>query len=189
MLKENNCGILLTPFSQRSVADPTFTWAADNGCFSKKWDNKTWAAWLQSKQNPQTALFAVVPDTVCDPLETIQKWETHHQFVKNLGYKTAFVLQDGATNNMIPWQQLDCLFIGGSTKYKLSENARQFVQKAKQLGKWVHMGRVNSQKRIELAVNWGCDSADGTYIAFGPDINTPRLIQMLQYGTRPQLAI
>ena len=189
LLRDNNCGILVTPFSQKSLSDPDWIWAADNGCFSSKWEYKTWATWIQKKPNPDTALFAVVPDTVSDPIETLEKWETHHQFVRHLGFKPAFVLQDGATNQTIPWEQLDCLFIGGSTEYKLSDHAKRFVHKAKQLGKWVHMGRVNSQKRIELAFNWGCDSADGTYIAFGPDINTPKLVQMLQYGTRPQLQI
>jgi len=189
MLQENNCGILLTPFSQRSKPNEPWIWAADNGCFSSRWDYQTWSSWLESRPDPNTSLFAVVPDVVCDPVGTLERWNEYHKFVAEAGYKPAFVLQDGATDPTIPWEQLDCLFIGGSTEYKLSDQAKKFVHKAKTLGKWVHMGRVNSQKRIELAVNWGCDSADGTYIAFGPDINTPKVIQMLKYGTRPQLQI
>jgi hypothetical protein len=36
------------------------------------------------------------------------------------------------------------------------------------------MGRVNSLKRLRIANSFGCDSADGTYLAFGPDINLTR---------------
>jgi len=187
LLQDNNFGILLTPFSQRTRPDTTWIWAADNGCFASRWELKTWSSWLETRDQPQTALFAVVPDVVCDPIGTLKRWQEHYEFVAGLGYRPAFVLQDGATNATIPWDELGCLFIGGSTKYKLSEDARQFISEAKHLGKWVHMGRVNSQKRIELAVGWGCDSADGTYIAFGPDINTPRLVRMMDYGKRPQL--
>ena len=185
LLQENNCGVLLTPFSQRSIPDHHWVWAADNGCFSSRWDHRTWSSWLESRPEPHTALFAVVPDVVCDPIGTLQRWQEHYEYVAGLGYKPAFVLQDGATDQTIPWNELECLFIGGSTKYKLSNEAKQFVRQAKDLGKWVHMGRVNSKRRISLAYEWGCDSVDGTYVAFGPDVNTPRLVKMLNNGTQP----
>jgi hypothetical protein len=38
------------------------------------------------------------------------------------------------------------------------------------------MGRVNSQERLRYARHIGCDSVDGTYLAFGPDRNLPRLL-------------
>lgn len=188
-LIECGVGILLTPYSQRNLDSHNWKWAADNGCFAARWEHHAWLNWLQTRANPQQALFAVVPDTVCNPIDTTRKWELHHQTVAALGYKTAYVLQDGATNNHIPWEQLDCLFIGGSTQYKLSDEAKQHVKEAKRRNKWVHMGRVNSQRRIELAHEWGCDSADGTFLAFGPDINTPKLVRMIRYGTRPQLEL
>lgn len=187
LLNQYGVGILLTPYSQRNLDADDWTWAADNGCFGKQWEEKTWARFLGNRPNPETALFAVVPDAVGNPHETTRRWEQHYQTVRNLGYKTAYVLQDDATNNHVPWDQLDALFIGGSTEYKLSLQAKKWVQEAKQRNKWVHMGRVNSQKRIEIAYEWGCDSVDGTFLAFGPDINAPKLIKMIQHGTRPQL--
>jgi hypothetical protein len=42
------------------------------------------------------------------------------------------------------------------------------------------MGRVNSLKRMLIAKEWGVDSTDGTYLAFGPDVNTPKLVSMVQ---------
>jgi hypothetical protein len=188
-LVENGVGLLLTPFSQRNASDRNWIWAADNGCFSSRWDYKTWITWLRGKQNPEEALFAVVPDSICNAVETREKWDNYFTSVSELGFKPGFVLQDNATDNQIPWDQLECLFIGGSTEYKLSEDARLHVAKAKSMGKWVHMGRVNSKKRIEIAVQWGCDSVDGTFLAFGPDKNTPKLIKMVEHGNRLRLEI
>jgi hypothetical protein len=37
------------------------------------------------------------------------------------------------------------------------------------------MGRVNSARRWSYADHIGCDSVDGTYIAFGPNQNLPKL--------------
>ena len=50
---------------------------------------------------------------------------------------------------------------------------------AKLRGKGVHMGRVNSYRRIAIADAIGCDTADGTYIAFGPDVNLPKALAWL----------
>ena len=68
------------------------------------------------------------------------------------------------------------LFIGGTTEWKLGRHARALVREAKQRGKHVHMGRVNSAKRYRYAEAIGCDSADGTFLTFGPDANLPRLL-------------
>jgi hypothetical protein len=37
------------------------------------------------------------------------------------------------------------------------------------------MGRVNSGRRWQYAEALGCDTVDGTFLAFGPDENLPRL--------------
>jgi hypothetical protein len=41
----------------------------------------------------------------------------------------------------------------------------------------VHCGRINSWPRFQRAKEMGCDSADGTYIAFGPDLLVPKLLR------------
>lgn len=169
---------MLTPFSQRNAPNH-WIWAADNGCFATRWDAKTWLNWLESKPQPETAVFATVPDIVADHHATMKRWTQWNPVVRELGYKPAFVLQDGATLGDIPWEELDALFIGGSTDFKLSNIAQEATQQAKRLHKWVHMGRVNSYKRMKLAKEWQVDSTDGTYLAFGPDVNTPKLIAMI----------
>lgn len=182
-LLEHSVGAMLTPYSQRNAPEE-WTWAADNGCFSSRWDEGAWLSWLSSKESPQDALFATVPDVVADHHGTRARWEQYHSIVRDLGYRPAFVLQDGAHVDDLPWDTMGALFIGGTTDMKLSDLARSIVDEARARGKWVHMGRVNSRRRIQIAFEWGCDSVDGTYLAFAPDFNTPRLIDMLREGTR-----
>lgn len=62
------------------------------------------------------------------------------------------------------------------TDWKLGLAARQLVAEAKARGKWVHMGRVNSEKRFRYAAAIGCDSVDGTYLKAGPDVNLPHVL-------------
>jgi hypothetical protein len=94
--------------------------------------------------------------------------------------KPAFVIQNGATPDEVPFDQAEAIFIGGSTEWKLSEAAREIVVEAKHRGLWVHMGRVNSVRRLQIASEWGCDSVDGTYLAFAPDTNAHKLVDMMQ---------
>lgn len=62
------------------------------------------------------------------------------------------------------------------TEWKEGAVALRLLQEAQSRGKWVHMGRVNSGRRYDYARYIGCDSADGTYLTFGPDINLPKLL-------------
>lgn len=174
---------MLTPFSQRNRPNG-WSWAADNGCFASRWNDKTWLSWLGTRHEPETAVFATVPDVVANHDATLARWGKWFPIVRDMGYRAAFVLQDGAEVDDIPFDDLQALFIGGTTHYKLSEEARRIVQHAKSIGKWVHMGRVNSARRIRIAQEWGCDSVDGTYLAFSPDANTPRLINMMNQNNQ-----
>ena len=67
------------------------------------------------------------------------------------------------------------LFLAGTTEWKLSQAAAELAAEAKRRGKGVHMGRVNSEERFRHAIAIDCDSADGTFIVFGPDVNLARL--------------
>ena len=41
------------------------------------------------------------------------------------------------------------------------------------MGKWVHVGRVNSWRRLDLVASWDVDSVDGTNLAFAPTPTAP----------------
>jgi len=153
-------------------------WCADNGCFGKGFPGEAaWFAWLtKHADKAASCLFAVAPDVVGDAAATLARSAPWLPKIRALGYSAAFVAQDGQESLPVPWGEFDVLFIGGTTEWKLGSAARELIVDAKQRGKWVHMGRVNSAKRLRYAEAIGCDSADGTYIAFGPDRNLPRML-------------
>jgi hypothetical protein len=79
----------------------------------------------------------------------------------------------------VPWGEFDVLFLGGTTAWKLGPAARDLTAQAVGRGVPVHMGRVNSRRRLHYAHTIGCSSADGTYLTFGPDTNLPKLLGWL----------
>ena len=185
----HNVGLMLTPNSQRSVPSDVWQYAADNGCFANNWEESKWLRWLETI-NPNKALFASVPDVVGDYVSTLLLWEIHADRVKRMGFKIAFVLQDGIQFKDIPIESADAFFIGGSTAWKLSESTKKLVTQIKEYDKWVHMGRVNSYRRLQIARDMGCDSTDGTYTAFAPDMNSIKLINMLdKLNRQPALQV
>ncbi len=172
-------GQLSTPNTGNRLT-PGVVWAADNGCFSDTtpFVASRWLDWLD-RQPRDNCLFAVVPDVVGDHVETLRRWDRWADTVRGLGFRPAFVLQDGCEWEDIP-NDTDCVFVGGSTEWKLGPQAARCVRYAKAEGMWVHMGRVNSRRRLRLAADLGCDSADGTYLAYGPDANLPKLLSWLR---------
>lgn len=178
-LLENGFGVMLSPVYPKAP-DNQWVWAADNGCFNAKWEEKKWFKWLGTLENPETAMFATVPDVVGDHTVTLERWNTYSSKVRDMGFVPAFVAQDGATVGTIPWDEVGYLFIGGTTEFKLSEQARTLCVASQERQIKIHMGRVNSKKRLKLAKQWGVDTADGTHIAFKPDVYTHQLIQWMK---------
>lgn len=158
------------------------TWCADNGCFSDSWDAEKWWVWLS--RQPVTRIrccaFAVAPDVVADAGATLERGRPWLCKIRELGYPVAYVAQDGFEACRPHWWEFDVLFIGGSTEWKLGHQARAAVAEAKARGKRVHMGRVNSLKRLRYAQAIGCDSVDGTFLTRGPDVNLLRVRRWLR---------
>lgn len=170
-------GYMLTPRMRQHPADGV-VWAADNGCFSQPeaFDLDAYFVWLDALAPFAGAcLFATAPDVVGDAKATLDRSIPALPRLREAGYPAALVGQDGLEHMEVPWDAFDALFIGGSTNWKLSESAAALARHARSLGKWVHMGRVNSLKRLRIAESIGCDSVDGTYLKFGPTINSERL--------------
>jgi hypothetical protein len=157
---------------------PGAWWAADNGCFGKGYPgDAAWFEWLRNHTGDRSkCLFAVAPDVVADAEATMARSLPWLPKIRALGYPAAFVAQNGLENLDVPWGAFDVLFIGGTTEWKLGPHAARIAREAKARGIRVHMGRVNSARRFGYAQLIGCDTADGTYIAFGPDNNLPDVI-------------
>jgi hypothetical protein len=154
-------------------------WCADNGCFGAGYPgDERWFAWLtKHAADAASCAFATAPDVVGDAAATLDRSLPWLPRIRALGYPAALVAQDGLENLTVPWDEFDVLFIGGTTGWKLGQHARRLVGEAHAHGKHVHMGRVNSERRYAYAELIGCDSADGTYLAFGPDTNLPKLLR------------
>jgi hypothetical protein len=157
-------------------------WCADNAVFAGKYPgDDAYLAWLADRrQFADTCQFVVAPDVVGDAAATLFLSAPMLPRVRALGFPAALVAQDGLEILDVPWDSFDCLFIGGTTEWKVGAAAAGLVAEAKRRGKWVHMGRVNSRERIQYAAAIGCDSVDGTYLAFGPDENLPKLLGWLR---------
>lgn len=159
--------------------------AADNGCFAeaqgKSWDRARWINWLADEivDRADRCLFATAPDVVGDAAATLRRSAEWLDVIRELGLPAALVAQDGLEDLDVPWADFDVLFIGGSTEWKLSPHARKLSEEARSRGLWVHMGRVNSWKRLQIALDSSCDSADGTFLGFAPKTNWARLTAWL----------
>lgn len=183
-------------------ADGYSRWAIDNGVFGKAAAGRPWRdddtddylaylARVVDEVDTSNVLFATAPDALgfVDGAPRGHAWNTWFKSgpvferIRELGLPAALVLQNGVELSdpmtHTHWDMFDAVFIGGSDDFKLGEQARRLVAEAKRHGKWVHMGRVNSLKRLRIAQNLGCDSADGTYVGFGPSKNVPKLLAWL----------
>ena len=187
--KSENFGLLLTPSSgiRQHFLDVGSIFAAENECFTKgdKFDLSKYLDFLRRLIPFQNnCLFATAPDVVADAKATWERSEKVLEQIRNLGFPAALVAQDGMEDLPIHWHKFDALFVGGSTAWKLSENSFWLIREAKKRGKWAHLGRVNSKMRLRIAEQAGCDSADGTYLAFAPKVNLPKLENWLNSVNR-----
>lgn len=181
--------MIRTPGQGNALPDGV-VWCADNGRFGKGWPGfADWYTWLERNAHAaDRCMFAVAPDVVGDAAATLDLAEWL-QVIRELGYPAAYVAQDGQESLPVPWDDLDVLFIGGSTDWKLGAHARALVVEAKARGKWVHLGRVNSRKRMLYASAIGADSCDGTLLTFGPDKHLPPLLAWLRESRQPTLPV
>ena len=124
---------------------------------------------LKACQGQSGCLFVAVPDVVGQWEQTLELWHRWHPVVRSFGFPVALVAQDGIAVSKVPWSEVDAVFIGGSTRFKLGNTARTIAGYAQALGKWVHMGRVNGRKRMLYARDIGVQSVDGSSFSRFPD--------------------
>lgn len=158
--------------SIEKTAHAGIPWAADNDAFGG-WDDETerkFLRMLDAIEGLPGCLFVTAPDVVGDAWQTLNLFWRWQPELKRRGLPVALVAQDGfdETSSFYgdedgDWSvDFDALFIGGTDDFKLGDEARRAVEHAKAYGLWVHMGRVNSLRRITYAHEIGCDSVDGT---------------------------
>ena len=180
-------GCMTTP-AQGNVIPDGALYACDNSKFGsdgkgRYWPGiEKWFAWLSrtvERYGPDRCLWALAPDVPFDAAGTLAESLPWLPRIRALGVPAAFAAQDGCDQLGLPWADFEVLFLAGSTDWKIGPVAERLSREARARGKTVHMGRVNSRQRLRTAEWFGCDTADGTYLAFGPDTNLPKLTSWL----------
>ena len=159
--------------------------AGDNGCYGNKFSPVKYLRMLdRAAMWAERCLFCTAPDRY-DPNDlkgnhpaTADLWGEWAHEVTDRGLPVAFVCQNGSTPDDVP-ADAAAVFIGGDTEWKLSRWAWAHLMAAKARGRWAHVGRVNSDTRLESVSIMSADSADGTYLKHGPDVNLPKLVNWL----------
>jgi len=140
-------------------------WALDNNAFTGKFDSGRWVSSLQYNTDfADSCVLVSIPDALGDSRKTVKMFYKYRHLVTN--YPAALVTQDGMTPELVPWADINVLFIGGTDAHKLGPEASILIAAANEREVPVHVGRVNSTKRIRQFA--GCASSDGTHFRFVP---------------------
>lgn len=152
---------LRTPLTKNAVSARPY--GLDNGCFTQ-FKRDTWLRMVDEARSHSTAKnqqckFVTLPDIVGDARRTLDL--LYHFLQHTEGVPRALVLQDGIGQHRIPWGNIDAVFVGGSDSFKIAPEAINACKAAKMMGKWVHVGRVNTAKRVRDWIGLA-DSIDGS---------------------------
>lgn len=154
-------GVLFQPFDKN---DPSITrgrtWAADNAAFSG-FDANAYVSMLERLQGYPGCRWVAAPDVVADAVDTWRLFRVWEPMLHSLGFRVALVIQDGMTARSVPWQSCEAVFIGGTTRFKLSAETDSVLAIAAAKGHDRHVGRVNSWPRVSWFWGWAltCDGS------------------------------
>jgi hypothetical protein len=101
---------------------------------------------------------SAVPDVVCDRDRSL---ELSHEWLPRLSWvrRPLWVTQDGMTPPDVPAGL--GVFVGGSDAWK-EKSLPMWARWRAAGGSYLHVGRVNTKRRLQLAQQAGADSVDGT---------------------------
>ena len=184
-------GWLLSP-DKRNYSNMLYTdimpYAVDNGKFSvfssgKVWDEDLFWDFLQYvKLAPNQPRWVVVPDEVGNKKETLGLWDKFYPIIKDMGFNTAFAVQDGMTLKDVP-TKYSTIFVGGTTEWKW-RTAEMWCKEFQSC----HVARVNNVERVIKCNQWGAESIDGTGW-FRDGVNNKRFRCIEQYFERDNNAV
>lgn len=161
---------LRTPLTGYAKGFDTQPWVMDNGAFSN-FDEFAFSRMAQDGMYDPYCKWIAMPDVVGNHERTLElffEWKeklcSHYIPCRDRFKKWAFVVQDGATIDTIPWDDIVAVFLGGTNRMKRSRRAFRIMRHARKMGKWVHIGRINTEKWVEYWY-WTADSIDGSGLA------------------------
>ena len=121
-------------------------------------------------------MWVAVPDVVGDHRATLASFDWWRAYwleeIGRIPFPLAFVLQNGCTVNEVPWDDIAAVFVGGDNQFKLRQSAT-LIDAAKERGKMIHIGRVNTHRRLRYAFDLGADTVDGTNYSMFSETHLP----------------
>lgn len=153
-------GHLYSPGGQRGPYH-FIPYALDNGAYSAwahktPWDEAAWFKLLEwAKLSARDPVWCVVPDVVGDRTATLAQYQRYSGEIERRGWLPAFAVQDGMTKTDVPSGAV--VFVGGTTAWKW-RTAEMWCGEFPR----VHVGRVNTYRRLVQCHEWGAESVDGT---------------------------
>lgn len=175
--------MLLTPSEKRSPEG--FRYAIDNGAWSAHLQEKPWSAARFSnlvERHGDGADFIIAPDIVAGGLDSLRLSLSWFPDLEPYG-KLLIPVQDGiAPSNVRAFlDERVGIFVGGTTEWKLG-TLPVWGRLARELNCYLHVGRVNTCRRIWLCQDNGADSFDGTSASMYAD-SLPRLDKARRQGS------
>lgn len=181
-------GHLYSPGGQRGPY-PFLPYALDNGAWpafknGREWEEDRWRRLLRwAALSGQRPLWVLVPDVVGQRDATIERWSRFAPEVTAFGWRPAFALQDGMTFEDVPTR--DCvLFVGGGDVWK--ENAIR--PWAAEFPGRIHVGRVNTWRRLWKCFEAGVTSVDGSRWFTKKGGQAAELVRFLAHASRARRA-
>jgi hypothetical protein len=145
------------------------TYALDNGAWTafrtgRPFDEAAFVAAVDALG--ARAQFVVVPDIVCGGLESLRFSEAWLPRLAGIGRRRLLAVQNGMVPaDVRPFLSSEVgLFVGGDTAWKES-SLPLWGELARERGCYLHVGRVNSARRIRLCQLAGAHSFDGTSVS------------------------
>lgn len=164
-LSEAGWRIFLTPINPNPPEG--FKYACDNGAWGCHQQNIPFEEGRFKRlieRSGAAADFVIAPDIVAGGTRSLEFSESWMPYLKNLRL-TLLALQDGmGVDTVLAFLRRHPnvgLFLGGSTEYKL-RTMFSWGAIAHAFGRYYHVGRCNTMRRIRLASEAGADSFDGT---------------------------
>ena len=159
-------------------------------------DNGAWSSYQQGRPFDEPAFvralrklgagadWTTLPDIVAGghaSLDLSLRWMRH---VLDESNRALLAVQDGmSVEDVRPFIGARVgIFVGGSTKWKLA-TLNLWTALGREVGCWVHVGRVNTARRISLCSSTGATSFDGTSAS-----RFSKTVPLLD-GARRQLAL
>ena len=162
-LREAGWGLLVTPDRPEPWGFPI---GIDNGawgCYQRgvEWMPQRWVSLVAAHGGD--AIFAVAPDIVCGGVDSLARSVSWLPWLLDRTSTVLIAVQNGMTDRDLRGVVGDRvgIFVGGDTAWKES-TLPMWGALAREKGCYLHVGRVNSARRIRLCAMAGAHSFDGT---------------------------